>query len=194
MHTAIIHQRDGLSHFIRLDVFHPLLETALQKNLQAYFSVSAWGILRQHCGFSEAFLPWVQAVGNMLGFAILVPSAIPGGCSPASPQQLHSLLTNELCESNPNCTEGDRPPPTGGGDPPGHLLDALSSIVLVVNITSDVLQVVHVCPDQHVPQLHKVTVCLVFHCGSSNRTVLGHHTLPGLSREPLLSSWTHRLD
>lgn len=89
-------QRDGLFHFIRLDVFHPLLETSLQKYLQVYFSISAWGILRQECGFSEAFLPWVQAVGNMLGFAILAPSAIPEGCTPASLQQIHSLLTSEL--------------------------------------------------------------------------------------------------
>lgn len=96
MHTAIIHQRYGLSCSIKLDVFHPLLETALEKNLQAYLSISAWGILRQERGFSEAFLPWGQAVGNMLEFAILVPSAIPGGCSLASPQQIHSLLTNEL--------------------------------------------------------------------------------------------------
>lgn len=76
MHTAITHQRDGLCHFIRLDVFHPLLETALKKNFQAYFSISAWEILRQECGFSEAFPPWVQAMENMLGFAVLVPSAI----------------------------------------------------------------------------------------------------------------------
>ena len=45
----------------------------------------------------------------------------------------------------------------------GHLLDALSSVVLIVDITSDILQVMHVCPDQHIPQLHKVAVCLIFH-------------------------------
>lgn len=40
------------------------------------------------------------------------------------------------------------------------------------------------CPDQHVPQLHKVAVCLVFHCRSNNTGVLGCHTSPALSREP----------
>lgn len=64
-------------HFIRLDVFHPVLRTALQKSLQAYFPRSAWGILRQEHEFSELSPPWVQAVGHTLGFAILLPSAIP---------------------------------------------------------------------------------------------------------------------
>lgn len=41
---------------------------------------------------------------------------------------------------------------------PGHVVDALGSIVLIVGVVGDVFQVVHVCPDQHGPQLHKVTV------------------------------------
>lgn len=41
---------------------------------------------------------------------------------------------------------------------PGHVLDALGSVVLVVAVTGDVLQVVHVGSDQHGPQLHKVAV------------------------------------
>jgi len=32
--------------FIRLDVFHSVLRTALQKSVQAYIPRSAWGILR----------------------------------------------------------------------------------------------------------------------------------------------------
>lgn len=41
---------------------------------------------------------------------------------------------------------------------PGHVLDALGSVVLIVGVVGDVLQVVHVGPDQHGPQLHKVAV------------------------------------
>lgn len=47
---------------------------------------------------------------------------------------------------------------------PGHVLDALSSVVLVVRVTGDVLQVVHVGSYQHGPQLHKVAVGRVLHC------------------------------
>lgn len=47
---------------------------------------------------------------------------------------------------------------------PGHSLDALSSVVFVVAVTGDVLQVVHVGSDQHGPQLHKVAVGRVLHC------------------------------
>lgn len=47
---------------------------------------------------------------------------------------------------------------------PGHGLDALSSVVLIVAVAGDVLQVVHVGSYQHVPQLHKVAVGWVFHC------------------------------
>lgn len=47
---------------------------------------------------------------------------------------------------------------------PGHGLDALSSVVLIVAVAGDVLQVVHVGSYQHGPQLHKVAVGWIFHC------------------------------
>lgn len=47
---------------------------------------------------------------------------------------------------------------------PGHGLDALSSVVLVVTVAGDVLQVVHVGSYQNVPQLHEVAVRRVLHC------------------------------
>lgn len=67
-------------------------------------------------------------------------------------------------------------------DPPGHLLDALGSVVLIMDIASDILQVVHVCPDQHVPQLHKVAVRLIFHCKAKpgeHLDVTPHQPHPG---------------
>lgn len=89
MHTAITHERDGfILCFIRLDVFHPVLGTDLQKNLQACFPRSAWGILRQEHGFSKASPPWVQTVGDMLGFAILPPGAIPQAAAQHVPSRL----------------------------------------------------------------------------------------------------------
>lgn len=45
----------------------------------------------------------------------------------------------------------------------GHALDALGSVVLVVSLPGHVLQVLHVCADQHVPQLDEVAVGGVFH-------------------------------
>lgn len=47
---------------------------------------------------------------------------------------------------------------------PGHGLDALSSVVLIVAVAGDVLQVVHVGSYQYCPQLHEVAVGRVFHC------------------------------
>lgn len=47
---------------------------------------------------------------------------------------------------------------------PGHVLDALSPVALVVRVTGDVLQVVHVRSNQHGPQLHEVAVRRVLHC------------------------------
>ena len=46
---------------------------------------------------------------------------------------------------------------------PGHGLDALRSVVLVVTVAGDVLQVVHVGSDQKRPQLHEVAVGRVLH-------------------------------
>jgi len=46
---------------------------------------------------------------------------------------------------------------------PGHLLDALRSVVLVVDVAGHVFEVVHVWANQHVPQFHKVAVRLVLH-------------------------------
>lgn len=51
-------------------------------------------------------------------------------------------------------------------DAPGHLLDAMCTVVLVVHVTRHVLEVMHVCSDEHVSQLHEVAVCLVLHCGA----------------------------
>lgn len=51
------------------------------------------------------------------------------------------------------------------GHAPGHLLDAVRSVVLVVHVARHVLEVVHVCADEHVAKLHEVAVCLVLHCG-----------------------------
>lgn len=53
-----------------------------------------------------------------------------------------------------------------GAGAPGHLLDAVRAVVLVVHVTRHVLEVVHVCADEHVPQLHEVAVRLVLHCGA----------------------------
>ena len=47
---------------------------------------------------------------------------------------------------------------------PGHGLDALCPVVLIVQLAGDVLQVVHVCPYQDGPQLDKVAVGRVFDC------------------------------
>lgn len=47
---------------------------------------------------------------------------------------------------------------------PGHLLYALRSVVFIVDVAGYVFEVVHVGTNQHVPQFHKVTVRLVFHC------------------------------
>lgn len=54
---------------------------------------------------------------------------------------------------------------------PGHVLDALSPVVLVVTVAGDVLQVMHVGSYQHGPQLHKVTVGRVLHCKQENMNV-----------------------
>lgn len=39
---------------------------------------------------------------------------------------------------------------SGEGGPPGHLLDAVSTVVLIVHIARHVFEVVHVRADQHV--------------------------------------------
>lgn len=46
----------------------------------------------------------------------------------------------------------------------GHALDALRAVVLVVGFPRHVLEVLHVGPHQHRPQLHEVTVGRVLHC------------------------------
>lgn len=53
---------------------------------------------------------------------------------------------------------------------PGHVLDALSSVVLVVAVARDVLQVVHVGSYQDGPELHEVAVGRVFHCKTGKGT------------------------
>lgn len=49
-------------------------------------------------------------------------------------------------------------------DHAGHALDALGPVVLVVGLPGHVLEILHVCANEHVPQLHKITVCRVLHC------------------------------
>lgn len=49
-------------------------------------------------------------------------------------------------------------------DHAGHALDALSSVVLVVSLSGHVLEILHVRANEHVPQLHEIAVCWVFHC------------------------------
>lgn len=67
----------------------------------------------------------------------------------------------------------------------GHGLDAERPVVLVVAVVGDVLQVVHVSPDQHGPQLHEVTVGRVLHL----------HDAPGVEppSDSLTSSLHHRV-
>lgn len=55
--------------------------------------------------------------------------------------------------------------PGGRGHAPGHLLDAVCPVVLIVHVAGHVLEVVHVRADQHVAKLHEVAVRLVLHCG-----------------------------
>lgn len=50
----------------------------------------------------------------------------------------------------------------------GHALDAMGSVVLVVSLPGHVLQILHMCADEHVPQLHEITVCRVLHCKEIN--------------------------
>lgn len=77
------------------------------------------------------------------------------------------------------CPLSERPKYWGS---PGHLLYALGSVVLIVNVTSHILQIMHVCPDQHVPQLYKVAVCLVFHCAKQQKQTTRTSKLHGWSR------------
>lgn len=46
---------------------------------------------------------------------------------------------------------------------PGHLLYAVSSVVFIMHVARHIFQVVHVRANQHVSQLHKVTVRLILH-------------------------------
>lgn len=57
-------------------------------------------------------------------------------------------------------------PGVGQGLAPGHLLDAVCTVVLIVHVARHVLEIMHVCADEHVAQLHEVAVCLVLHCGA----------------------------
>lgn len=66
------------------------------------------------------------------------------------------------------------------GGIPGHLLDAVRTVVLIVHVTSHVLEIMHVCADEHVAQLHKVAVCLVLYY----RARKGGGWGPGLGSPP----------
>ena len=58
----------------------------------------------------------------------------------------------------------------------GHALDALGSVVLVVGLPGHVLQVLHVRANEHVPQLHEITVCRVLHCESQRQDQIEQST------------------
>ena len=60
-------------------------------------------------------------------------------------------------------------PATGAGGPPGHLLDAVGTVVLIVHVARHICEVVHVSADEHVAELHKVAVRLILHCGQDRR-------------------------
>lgn len=60
-------------------------------------------------------------------------------------------------------------------DHAGHALDALSSVVLVVSLSGHVLEILHVRANEHVPQLHEIAVCWVFHCRPQSEDQL-HNT------------------
>lgn len=57
-----------------------------------------------------------------------------------------------------------------GDSLPGHLLDAVCPVVLVVYVTSHILEVMHVSADEHVAKLHEVAVRLILHCGAGVRS------------------------
>ena len=76
------------------------------------------------------------------------------------------------------------PPSSPSGPPEGlavwlrvleaHLLQLAAAVQLVVARVRLLPQVLHVHPDQHLPQLHKVAVVLVLHCpGRSTAVRLG---------------------
>lgn len=46
----------------------------------------------------------------------------------------------------------------------GHALDALPAVILIVDVLSHILEVLHVGPHQHCPQLHEIRVGWVLHC------------------------------
>lgn len=51
---------------------------------------------------------------------------------------------------------------------PGHFLYAVCSVVFIVDVAGHIFEVVHVRANQHVPQLHKVTMRLVLHWGQEH--------------------------
>lgn len=46
----------------------------------------------------------------------------------------------------------------------GHALDAMGSVVLIVSLPGHVLQILHMRANEHVPQLHEITMRRVLHC------------------------------
>lgn len=58
-----------------------------------------------------------------------------------------------------------------------HALDALGSVVLVVSLSGHVLEVLHVCANEHVPQLHEIAVCWIFNCKATDRVNYRHGIL-----------------
>lgn len=76
----------------------------------------------------------------------------------------------------------------------GHVLDAVGSVVLVVSLPGDVLQILHVRANKHVPQLHEVTVGRVLHCkvgvrGSVSTSCLHRTSAGNAQRKRVENQW-----
>ncbi len=52
------------------------------------------------------------------------------------------------------------------------LAQAMYPIVLIQHIVGCMYQVLHVCADQHVPQMHKITVSWILNCWRENKWCL----------------------
>lgn len=55
-----------------------------------------------------------------------------------------------------------------------HLLQFAASVQLVVTSVGLLPQILHVYPDQHLSQFHKVTMALVLNCRENTHTDLFH--------------------
>lgn len=51
----------------------------------------------------------------------------------------------------------------------------MGPVVLVVSLPGHVLQILHMCANEHVPELHEVTVRRVLHCEPQDQQVMQTH-------------------